>query len=62
MKFRLIEKNMPRGIHTICLMIKIEISFRISRISSENAFFSPRLKLVIIVGYEIGIACTIKNF
>ena len=46
----------------ICLMIKTKISFRISRISNENAFFSPRLKLVIIVGYEIRIARTTKNF
>ena len=44
------------------LMIKTDISFRISRIANENSFPSSRFKLVCIVGSEIRIACTTKTF
>lgn len=46
----------------IFLWTKTKIPFRVSRISNENTFSSPRFKLVSNVRPKIGIKSTTKDF
>ena len=45
-----------------CVRIKTKMAFRVSRISNEDTFPSPRFKLVISVRSKIGITSTTKDF